>query len=141
MLSREELEQVPRRYRLFLKLFMRFPNLRFPYFVVRKLPWFEGIFWALLVPVFLVVYFFFTFWFYLALSLLVGFPFNVIIWLLIPSVLFIMFLRIQFERIILFWRSLRSQSNDWDIPKLTEEFSLLIEKQHKKRETAHAHKV
>jgi len=133
MLNREELEQLPWRYRLFLKLFMKFPNLRFPYFVVKKLPWVEGIFWALLIPIFLVVYFFFTFWLYVTLSLLVGFPLNVIIWLSIPSVFFIVFLRIQFERIIPFWRSLGSQPKDWDVPKFAEEFLLLIEKQHKKK--------
>jgi len=133
LLSREELEEVPRRYRWLLKLFLKFPNPSLPQFILNKLPWLEGVFWGILVPVFLVSYFFFSIWLLVALTLFMSFPFNVLLWLSLPMIVLVLFLRIEIERTILFWRSLRSKHKDRDIAKVTKEFFLLLEKQQKRK--------
>jgi len=128
LLSPEELERIPLRYRWLLKLFLKFPNPSFPYFVLRRLPWIDGIFWALVVPVLLTLYFFFGIWLVGYLSLYVLFPFNVILGLSIPGLILIIFLRVQIERSITAWRSFRSSTLDWDIPKAVDEYYRLAKK-------------
>jgi hypothetical protein len=129
LLSGEELEQIPKRYRWLLALFQKFPNPSFPYFVLKRLPWIEGIFWTLIFPIFFLLYYFFSVWFLAFLSLYVAFPLNAMVWLAIPTALFVIFLRIQLERTIVWWKGLKSPMKEWDVSKTVEEFVELKRKQ------------
>lgn len=133
MLSSEDLEQVPRRYRWLLKLFLKLPNPRFPYFLLQKLPEIEGFFWALIIPVFLVVYFLFSFWLFVALSRLIVFPFDFLIGFFIPAIIFVFFLRIQLGRTLVWWKSLRHSPRKWQVSEVLDELAELFEKQQKNR--------
>lgn len=125
MLSQEELERVPLRYRWLLKLFLKFPSPGFPDFLLRRLPSIQGIFWAIVAPIFVIIYFFFGIWLISYLSLYVLFPFNVFLGLFLPGVIFVIFLRIQIERTIAWWKNLRSPTKDWDISKVVDEYTRL----------------
>lgn len=133
MASREELEQIPPRYRWLIKLFLKFPNPSFPYFILKKLPEIEGVFWAVGVPIFLTIYFSSSVWLFAFLSFHVIFPFNILLGLFIPAIIFVFFLRIQLERTILWWKNLRSPSKEWDISKIVDEFAELTRKQRQRR--------
>ena len=132
MLTREELEQIPLRYRWLLKLFLRLPNPSIPFAVLKKLPEIEGVFWAVLAPIFLVLYFFFDIWLFSYLSLHFGFPLNVFLGLLMPAVVFVFFLRIQLERMILWWRNVRAGSREWEVSRRVEELVEAFKKQRKR---------
>lgn len=133
MLSREELDQIPPRYRWLIKLFLRLPNPGLPFFVLRKLPGIEGIFWSVVTPILLTIYFLFSIWFVAFLSLHFIFPFNLLLGLLIPAIIFVFFLRIQLERTILWWKSLQSPGKEWDISKVVEELAELTRKQRQRK--------
>jgi len=133
MLSREELERIPLRYRWFLKLLLKLPNPGLPFFILRKLPEIEGIFWAVIAPIFLILYFFFSVWFVAFLSLHVIFPFSLLLGLLIPTVIFVFFIRVQLERTVLWWKNLQSRPRELDISKVVEEFAELIREQRRRR--------
>lgn len=137
-LSREELDQVPQRYRWLIKLFLKLPNPGFPYFVLKKLPGIEGIFWAVVTPILLILYFLSNIWLIAFLSLHVIFPFNILLGLLIPTIIFVFFLRIELERTILWWKNLQGPGKEWDISKVVEEFVELTKKQ-KQRQTQRMH--
>lgn len=132
MLNREELEQIPLRYRWLLKLFLKLPNPSFPYLILKRLPEIEGIFWAFIVPIFVMLYFLFGVWLVSFLSLVVSFPFNVLLGLFIPTAIFILFLRIQLERTIQWWKNLRSGSREWQVSDVAEELIELLRKQQKR---------
>jgi len=132
MLSREELNEIPLRYRWLVKLLLRLPNPSLPYFVLRRLPEMEGFFWAIVTPVFLVLYFFFSVWLVNVLSLRVVFPFNLLLGLLIPTVIFVLFLRVQLERAVHWWRNLKSPHGEWQTSKVAKELEELFKKQQEK---------
>lgn len=126
MLSSEELEQIPRRYRLILKLILKLPLPAFPGFVLKRLPEIEGVFWAILVPIFLILYFFFGIWWFATASLLFSFPFNLMLGLIVPAVVFVFFLRLQLERTILWWKNLKGDHREWDVSKAVREYIALL---------------
>ena len=136
LLSQEELDRVPILYRWTLKLLLRFPNLGFQTFILRRFPEVQGIFWAILVPALLILYFLVGFSLVLFLSYSVSFPFNVLIGLLIPAFVFVAFLRIQLERTVAWWRSLQSPTKEWDISRVTAEFIEILKKQQAKKNNA-----
>lgn len=131
-LTPEELEQFPARYRWLLKLFLKLPTPRLPYFVLKRFPEMEGMFWAVGVPVFLVAYFLFSVWFVSFLSEHVIFPFNLTLGLLIPAIIFVFFARIQLERTLLWWKNIRNQSPEWNVSKVVEELTALFREQRRK---------
>jgi hypothetical protein len=131
MTSYEELEQVPRLFRLLLKLLLKLPIPGFPHFVVSKLPWFEGIFWALGVPILLSIYLGISIWLVAYLSLYVAFPANILVGLSMPTIVFIFFLRLQVERALLFWRNLRNPPQEWNVSKSVDKLLRLIDEQRK----------
>jgi hypothetical protein len=133
LLTSEDLEQVPKRYRWLLKLFLRLPNPRFPYFLLRKLPEIEGFFWALIVPVFLLVYFLFSFWLFVTLSRLIVFPLDFLIGFSIPAIIFVLFLRIQLGRTLAWWKSLKHSSRKWQVSEVLDDLVELFEKQQKNK--------
>jgi len=113
--------KLPLIYRLILKLPM--PSLDF-------LPQVShGIFWAVIVPIFMVLES------YLALVLLLAFAFptNIILAGAIPAMIFIIFLRIQFERFINWWNAtIAQQGFEWNVEKATREY-LDLQKNHKSK--------
>jgi hypothetical protein len=133
-LSREELDRIPLRYRWLVKLFLKLPNPGFPYFVLKKLPEIDGIFWAIVTPILLTLYFLSNIWLIAFLSLHFSFPFNLLLGLFIPAVIFVFFLRIQLERTILWWKSLQNSHNEWDISKAVEELVELTRKQRRRQD-------
>lgn len=137
MLSREELEQIPRRYRWLLRLLMKLPDPSFPDFILKRLPGIEGIYWAVIVPIFFIIYFFFSIWLVSFLSFNVTFPFNVLFGLSIPAIFLVIFIRVQLERAIAFWRSLKGSEKEWNVSKIVEELEELSrrQKQVKERQT------
>jgi len=119
---------------------MKFPNPSFPYFVLRRLPEIEGVYWAVVVPLLLIVYFLFSIWFVVFLSMHVVFPFNLLLGLLIPFIIFVFFLRIQLERTVLWWKNIHSpQKEEWDVSKAVEELAKL-RREKRQRETQGAKK-
>jgi hypothetical protein len=108
LLSREELEKIPRRYRWLLKLLMKLPCPGFPGFVMKRLPGIEGIYWTVIVPIFLIVYFFLSFWLISFFSARLAFPFNTLLVLSMPAILLVIFVRTQLERAVALWRSLKA---------------------------------
>lgn len=132
LLSHDQLEQLPSRYRLLVKMLLKLPNPRLPFFILKHLPEFEGILWAAVVPILLGLYFWFSIWLFPFLSLRVGFPLNIILGLLTPAVIFLFFLRIQLERTILWWRNIHQSSKEWDTSKSVEEWVQLLKKQQRR---------
>ena len=138
MLTSEELDQIPRHYRLILKLILKLPTPSFPGFILKRLPEIEGIFWAILVPIFLILYFWFSIWWFATATILFSFPFNLMLALIIPAVVFVFFLRIQLERTILWWKNLKGDYREWDVSKAVKEYVALMRdpKQRKTRQAA-----
>jgi len=136
LLSREELERVPLLYRWILKVLLRLPNLGFPTFVLKRFPEIQGLFWAIFVPALLILYFFIDFMLILVLSYAVSFPFNVLIGLLVPGLIFVVFLRVQLERTISWWRNLQGPNKEWDVSQVTKEFIEMLKKQQTKKGNA-----
>lgn len=132
-LSRDELEQIPFRYRLLVRILLKFPNPSLPFFILKRFPEFEGILWAIVVPSLLILYFFFMVWLFPFLTMLVGFPLNVIFGFTVPAVIFLFFLRIQIERTIFWWRSIHEQPKEWEPSKRVEELIELIERHHRRK--------
>jgi len=133
LLSREELEQIPVHYRLLVKLLLKLPNPEFPHFILKKLPEIEGVFWALVVPILLTLYFFFSVWLFAFLTWIIGFPLNIVIGFLVPAVIFVFFLRTQLERAILFWRSVHEQPKEWETSKRVEKLMEIFNRPKRKK--------
>jgi hypothetical protein len=132
-LTSEELDQVRRRYRWLLAVFQKLPNPSFPFFVLKRLPWIEGVFWAMIFPIFFLLYYFFSVWLIAFLSSHVIFPLSVLAWLFIPAAFFVIFLRIQLGRTIIWWRNLKNPTKEWNVSKALEELAELRRKQEAKR--------
>ena len=115
-------KKLPLIYRLFLKLPK--PTLDF-------LPDFShGIFWAVIAPLFIALEFF------LSLFLLMDLPFptNILSVSIIPTIIFIIFLRITLERFINWWNAtFTHQGFEWNVEKLAKEYSDLLKKQKSKK--------
>jgi len=107
-----------------------------------KLPWFyrlilrlpkievhsdlQGVYWAIVIPAFLI------FEFFLSLFLLtnLSFPINLVTASVIPITVFVVFVKVQLERFMDWWNStFRSEPMRWDVQKATEEYILLLKKQ------------
>jgi hypothetical protein len=133
LLSKDELQQIPPYYRWLIKLFLKLPNPSLPYSVLKHFPEFEGIFWALIAPIFLVVYFFFNLWLFLYLSSNYGFPLNIFLSVLPPIAVFILFLRIQLDRAIHRWKSISKRHETRQVTESLKELAELLEKQQKEK--------
>lgn len=87
----------------------------------------SGIFWAIVVPIFLALEFF------LNMLLLLSFPFplNITLVSIIPTIIFLIFLRISLERFIRWWNSEVAKAGfEWNIDKTIREYvSILKEKE------------
>jgi hypothetical protein len=78
----------------------------------------SGIFWAIIVPCFLVVEFF------LSIFLLVYFvfPINIIIAGMIPATIFLIFVRISLERFINWWNGSIDTGFKWNVERMAQEY-------------------
>lgn len=135
LLSGDELERVPLQYRLLVKILLKLPNPSLPFFILKKFPGFEGILWAVVAPIFLMLYSLFNAWLFSFLTLSVGFPLNVILGFVMPAVIFVFFLRIQLERMILLWRNIHNPLREWDTSKRAEEWIQLLRKQQRRKKS------
>jgi len=115
-------EKLPLIYRLILRL----PNPSLDF-----LPGFsQGIFWAIIVPIFLFMEFF------LSLILLVGFPFpiNILLAGTIPLIILLIFLRVTLEKFINWWNGQVATGYEWNVEKVTKEYiDFLLKKQESKK--------
>jgi len=112
-----------------------------------KLPWFYrlilkipgtdfiessgGIFWGVVVPVFVVLEFL------LSLFLILSFPFpaNIVLVGIIPTAVLMIFLRISLGRFLNWWNSTFGESRfEWNVEKTLEEYYALLEKKKQKTE-------
>jgi len=133
VLTREELEQIPLRYRWLLKLFLRLPTPSIPFAVLKRLPEIEGVFWTIIVPILLTLYFFFNVWLITFTARFFGFPLNIIVSFLIPGVAYVFFIRIYVKRAILWWRNVHERPREWEVPKRVEELIELFKKQQRRK--------
>jgi hypothetical protein len=135
LLSQDELEQLPLRYRLLVRFFLKLPNPSLPFFILRRFPEFEGILWAVVIPIILVLHFYFIVWLFPSATLLFGFPLNYIFGLMIPAMIVLFFLRIQLARVILWWRNVHEPLEEWDTSKLVEEWVQLLKQQQRRKKS------
>jgi hypothetical protein len=61
-----------------------------------------------IVPIFLIVYFYLSFWLISFFSARLAFPFNTLLVLSMPAILLVIFVRTQLERAVALWRSLKA---------------------------------
>jgi hypothetical protein len=92
---------------------------------------FGGIFWSIIVPIFLILEFFLN----IFLLLFFPFPINVVLTSSIPVAVFIIFIRINIERFINWWNATVEKSSlEWNPEKTMQEYLSLLEKKKKKNE-------
>ena len=111
-----------RRLPIFYKLILKLP-------LVERLESASGIFWALIVPpfVFLVIP--------MSLYLLWVFPFliNLVLTGIVPTSLFVLFVKLSLERFINFWNvSIAHPSLKWDVEETVKGYVSLLKEQRKK---------
>lgn len=85
----------------------------------------SGIFWAIIVPIFLVLEFF------LNLFLLIYFPFpiNIVLASIIPVAVLIIFIRISIERFINWWNlNVGESSFEWNVEETMQEYLAMLNK-------------
>lgn len=115
------------------KLMLKLPNPNFPFFVLRRFPSFEGIFYAIILPIFVFFSGVFLLWLFPMASLALGFPLNVVLTLLLPATVFVVFLRVQIERKTNWWRSIFWPPVEWNPSKSLDELTELFKKQQRHR--------
>jgi len=134
-LSRDELEQIPLPYRIVVKVLLKLPNPRLPFFLLRKFPELEGIIWAVVAPVVVVSYAYCFALLIPFLSLHFSFPWNIVIGFLIPVIILLFFIRVQLERAIHWWRNIYQPSKEWKVSEKVEELLKDFQKQQKAKKT------
>lgn len=83
----------------------------------------SGVFWGLVVPIFLFVEFFLN----LYLILFVPFPANVVLVAIIPVVVLLVFMRISLERFINWWNLVVGETGHaWNVEKSLQEYLVLL---------------
>jgi hypothetical protein len=114
--KRIDKESLPWYYRVILKIPVPEINLL-------QSSW-GGLFWLILLLLFLALEFFLN----LILLVFLSFPINVILVAIIPSAVFIMFVRINLERFISWWNSACAESGfKWNLDKSVQEYLDSIE--------------
>ena len=94
----------------------------------------SGIFWAIIVPCFLVVEFFLS----MFLLLYFVFPINIIIAGIVPATIFLIFVRISLERFINWWNASIDTGFKWNVERMAQEYidSLKPKKEEKEKKEA-----
>jgi len=89
-----------------------------------------GLFWAVIVPVFLMVEFFLSFF----LLLYFPFPVNMIFVSIIPTVILALFAKITLERFINWWNAnFGGKYFEWNLKKALDEYLSMLEKKEKEK--------
>jgi hypothetical protein len=89
----------------------------------------SGIFWAIIVPIFLVLEFFLNFF----LILLFPFPINMVLTSIIPVAVLIIFVRISLERFINWWNlNVGESSFEWNVEKTMQEYLAMLKEKEQK---------
>ncbi|MEM0357826.1 MAG: hypothetical protein QXL77_05580 [Candidatus Bathyarchaeia archaeon] len=89
-----------------------------------------GVFWAILMPIFLVAEFFFS------LFLLVAFPFpiNIILVSVIPAITLALFVKISLKRFINWWNANFGESRfNWNMEKTLDEYIVILQRKRGKK--------
>jgi hypothetical protein len=85
----------------------------------------SGIFWAIVVPIFLVLEFFLN----LFLLLYFPFPINIVLTSIIPVAILIVFVRISLERFINWWNlNVGESSFKWNVEETMQEYLAILNK-------------
>jgi len=118
-LKRIDKSELPWYYRLILKI----PGASF----------FEstasGVFWGIVVPIFLVLEFFLS----MVLLLMFPFPLNIVLTAIIPVAVLLIFVRISLERFINWWNlNVGKSSLEWNVEKTMQKYIALLRKKEKK---------
>jgi hypothetical protein len=85
----------------------------------------SGIFWAIVVPIFLLLYAFIN----LTLLVAFSFPLNILLAAIIPTTLLLIFVRMSLFRFLLWWNeSVVKTSLEWNVEKRLEEYLAMMKK-------------
>lgn len=124
--------EMPLKYRFIVKLLLKLPNPSIPSLVLKRAPFLEGIIAGLILPLLVYLMGIATLWLFVVTTLAIGFPLNYIIVLIPPTIIFIIFIRIQLKRTINLWRSVFGSPTVWDSAKSLDELMELFKKQQNK---------
>ncbi|UCG36754.1 MAG: hypothetical protein JSV64_00270 [Candidatus Bathyarchaeota archaeon] len=106
---------------VFYRIFLKIPGLS-------SIENGSGVFWVFVVPLLLSLFIPLGFVLFVSFS----FPINLILTAAIPIVVLAVLIRLSLERFINFWNLMVTKSNlQWDVVKLIEEYSALLEDQKK----------
>lgn len=125
------LRQMPLDERLLVKVLLKFPTVRAPFFI-RRLRSVYGFLCVTAQLSLVTVYGFLTLMIFSAATDILGFPLNVLIGLILPVIAFLVFLRFQLIRTINWWNSVFNSSRTWD-PKSIDEYIELVMRQRQRR--------
>ncbi len=91
----------------------------------------SGVFWGMIVPVFVMRDMFLNLYLFFALP----FPINVIVIGIVPITVLIIFIRVSLERFIIFWNLMvRKSRSEWSIEGSVQEYITLLKKKADKKE-------
>lgn len=92
----------------------------------------SGVFWAIVVPIFMSLEFFLSLFLLIAFS----FPTNVVLAAIVPSFVLVAFLRISLERFINWWNATIDPSLEWNAEKKVQDYIDLIRRKKKQPQEA-----
>jgi len=122
-MSKEDLNEIDKsKLPFFYRLIMKVPGVDF---LVSSS---SGIFWAIIVPIFLIFEFFLNF----MLLVLFPFPINILLASIIPGVILLIFVRISLERFINWWNLNVGSNFKWDVEQSMQEYLTLLKKRERK---------
>jgi hypothetical protein len=111
--------RLPWYYRLILKI----PGANFVESVS------SGIFWGMVVPIFLILEFFLN----ICLLVFFSFPVNIVLVLIIPVAIMLVFLRVSLERFMNWWNSAMGDSFEWNIDRTMPEYLEMVKKKEERK--------
>jgi hypothetical protein len=89
----------------------------------------SGIFWAIVMPVFLTIEFFLN----MFILVYFWFPLNIVLALIIPTTIFLIFVRISLQRFINWWNSeVASQGFKWNLEEKIQEYLAMLKNKEEK---------
>jgi hypothetical protein len=89
----------------------------------------SGIFWAIVMPVFLMIEFFLN----MFILIYFRFPLNIILASIIPTTIFLIFVRISLQRFINWWNSeVASQGFKWNLEEKIQEYLAMLKNKEEK---------
>jgi len=93
----------------------------------------SGIFWAMVMPVFLTIEFFLN----MFILVYFWFPLNIILASIIPTTIFLIFVRISLQRFINWWNSeVASQGFKWNLEEKIQEYLAMLKNKEEKEKNS-----